>query len=305
MKKISIILLLSCATIQSFACDVCGCSLGGNYYGILPQFNKNFIGLRWSQASFFTRLNRGSQYLHEEYSHDTYSRAELMGRYYLTKRIQLFAFMPFNYNYMHGSDQTVYHQGLSDMTITANYLLINTGDDKTRRFKHTLLAGGGIKLPTGKSNLQDNGKLVNPNFQMGTGSTDFLLSTIYTIRYQKFGLMTEAGYKINTRNREEYRFGNQFHASSQVFFWQNIKSFSVLPNAGVYYEQAQQHWDGDIIKTNTGGSSVLAALGIETYFRRMTVGINYKHPLSQKFNTDETAIISGKDRWTLSFTYNF
>ena len=117
--------------------------------------------------------------------------------------------------------------------------------------------------------------------------------------------MTEAGYKINTRNREGYRFGNQFHASSQVFFWQNIKSFSVLPNAGVYYEQAQQHWDGDIIKTNTGGSSVLAALGIETYFRRMTVGINYKHPLSQKFNTDETAIISGKDRWTLSFTYNF
>jgi hypothetical protein len=31
---------------------VCGCSLGGNYFGILPLYNKNFVGLRWSQAKF-------------------------------------------------------------------------------------------------------------------------------------------------------------------------------------------------------------------------------------------------------------
>ncbi|MDX1912152.1 MAG: hypothetical protein SFV22_11725 [Saprospiraceae bacterium] len=34
------------------ACDVCGCSIGGNYFGILPQFHRNFAGFRWAQQSF-------------------------------------------------------------------------------------------------------------------------------------------------------------------------------------------------------------------------------------------------------------
>ncbi|UII25703.1 hypothetical protein LVD15_20705 [Fulvivirga maritima] len=48
---------------ETKACDVCGCSLGSNYMGILPQFNKNFVGLRWSQAKFYAHMDHHSDYL--------------------------------------------------------------------------------------------------------------------------------------------------------------------------------------------------------------------------------------------------
>ena len=305
MKKLlifSITLLIANAT---FGCDVCGCSLGGSYFGILPQFNKNFIGLRWSQARFHAYMNHQSDYLSEETSNDTYRKLELWGRYYVSKRVQLFAFIPYSFNSMNGSEQVVSTHGLGDITLIGNYLLLNTGEDKTKRFKHTWMAGAGIKLPTGHSTLEDNGALVNPNFQLGTGSTDFLLSTVYTLRYQKAGLSVESGYKMNTRNKNDYLFGNQFHASSQIFYWQNAGAFSFLPNAGVYYEQAAKHKEGQIIQANTGGSSVQLTAGLETYFKSFTMGVNYKHPVSQHYNSDNIADITAKDSWSLSLTYNF
>lgn len=308
MRKSIFILLVSLLTSLSFnthACDVCGCSLGGNYFGILPQFNKNFVGLRWSQAKFYAHMNHDSQYLGEEYSNDTYNKIELWGRFYISKRIQVFAFVPYSFNSMNGTEQKIKTNGLGDVTLLSNFMLLNTGESKTTKFKHTLMAGGGIKLPTGKNNLEDGGLLVNPNFQLGTGSVDFLFSTVYTIRYQKVGFNTEAGYKINTRNNNDYLFGNQFNLSGQFFYWQNVKAFSFLPNAGLHYETAQKHKAGNIQQPNTGGSAVLFTTGIETYFKNFSLGVNYKHPLTQNYNSDAVSTIESRQRWIVSLTYNF
>lgn len=305
MKKVFFISLALLAAHGTMGCDVCGCSLGGSYFGILPQFNKNFVGLRWSQARFHAYMNHQSDYLKPETSNDTYQKLELWGRYYVNKRIQLFAFIPYSFNSMRGTEQVVSSHGLGDITLIGNYLLLNTGEDKTKKFKHTWMAGAGVKLPTGDSNLEDKGVLVNPNFQLGTGSLDFLLSTVYTLRYQKAGLSVESGYKINTRNRNDYVFGNQFHASSQIFYWQNAGMFAFLPNAGVYFEQAAKHRDGTILQANTGGSSVQLTAGLETYVKGFTVGFTYKHPVNQYYNSDNIADITVKDSWSLSLTYNF
>lgn len=305
MKKVFFISLALLAAHGMMACDVCGCSLGGSYFGILPQFNKNFVGLRWSQARFHAYMNHQSDYLKPETSNDTYQKLELWGRYYVNKRIQLFAFIPYSFNSMKGTEQVVSSHGLGDITLIGNYLLLNTGEDKTKKFKHTWMAGAGVKLPTGDSNLEDKGVLVNPNFQLGTGSLDFLLSMVYTLRYQKAGLSVESGYKINTRNRNDYVFGNQFHASSQLFYWQNAGLFAFLPNAGVYFEQAAKHRDGTILQANTGGSSVQLMAGLETYVKGFTVGFTYKHPVNQHYNSDNIADITAKDSWSLSLTYNF
>lgn len=305
MKKVFFISLALLAAHGTMGCDVCGCSLGGSYFGILPQFNKNFVGLRWSQARFHAYMNHQSDYLKPETSNDTYQKLELWGRYYLNKRIQLFAFIPYSFNSMKGTEQVVSSHGLGDITLIGNYLLLNTGEDKTKKFKHTWMAGAGVKLPTGDSNLEDKGVLVNPNFQLGTGSLDFLLSTVYTLRYQKAGLSVESGYKINTRNRNDYVFGNQFHASSQIFYWQNAGLFAFLPNAGVYFERAAKHRDGTILQANTGGSSVQLMAGLETYVKGFTVGFTYKHPVNQHYNSDNIADITAKNSWSLSLTYNF
>jgi hypothetical protein len=70
--------------------------------------------------------------------------------------------------------------------------------------------GGGVKLPTGKYNTNNNGS-VNPSFQLGTGSWDYLLATEYIVRRKQFGLNTMLNYVIKTENRKWYRFGNQFN----------------------------------------------------------------------------------------------
>jgi hypothetical protein len=306
MKRITLAFILTLAVATgTYACDVCGCSLGGSYFGVLPLFNKNFVGLRWSQARFYAAMDHRTEGLPAEYSHDTYSKVELLGRFYVNSRLQLFVFVPYIYNDMNGTEQVVSAHGPGDVTLMANYMLVNTANDKTRQVVHSWLAGGGLKLPTGKFSLEDRGKLVNPNFQMGTGSLDFLLSTMYTVRYKKTGITTEAGYKINTRNSNDYLFGNQFHVSSQLFYWEKFGSVSLLPSAGVYYEQAAVHRDEDIIQVNTGGSGLLFSAGLQTSFKGFTAGVDYKHPLSQNYNSDEIADIRGKDRWTLSLAYNF
>lgn len=304
MKKNILILLLMVASLsQAIACDVCGCSLGGNYFGILPLYNKNFVGLRWSQAKFHSYI-APTQNLTAQQSNDTYSKLELWGRYYLTKKIQLFAFVPYAYNNMNGTDQVVSASGLGDINLMANYVIINTGEIADD-FRHTLIGGGGIKLPTGKFDLEDKGKIINRNFQLGTGSVDFNLNAVYTLRYKKAGVNFETGYKINTRNRQDYLFGNQYRASGQLFFWQKFGPLSLLPHAGVNYEQAAMHKDGDIIQVNTGGNAWLGSGGMDIYINRFTLGINYQKPVAQHYNSDGTADITSKARWTTSLTFNF
>lgn len=305
MKRIIVVLIVMMLTLghDTKACDVCGCSLGGNYFGILPLYNKNFVGLRWSQAKFHSFI-AATQYLEAQQSDDTYSKLELWGRYYVTKHIQLFAFVPYAFNDMNGTDQVISANGLGDINIMANYVILNTGESKSD-FKHILIAGGGVKLPTGKFDLEDKGKIINRNFQMGTGSFDFNLNAVYTLRYKKTGINIETGYKINTRNSDDYLFGNQYRASAQLFYWQALGPVSFLPHAGMNFEQAVKHKEGDIIQVNTGGSAWLASAGLDIYIKRFTIGVNYQEPVSQKYNSDATADITSKARWTTSLTFNF
>ncbi|MEI9918334.1 MAG: hypothetical protein WDO14_05965 [Bacteroidota bacterium] len=303
MKKLLIVVMMMLIAGQASACDVCGCSLGGNYFGILPFYGKNFVGLRWSQAQFHSYIYP-TQNIPAQESHDTYSKVELWSRYHLTKKIQLFAFVPYVYNNMNGTDQVVHAQGLGDMNLMANYSLINNSESNSD-WKHTLMAGGGVKLPTGKFSLYDKGKIINRNFQMGTGSVDFTANAVYTIRYKKTGLNFETGYKMNTRNNDGYLFGNQFRFSSQVFFWQQFGKISLLPHAGTYYENAAMHRDGDIIQVNTGGTALLGSAGLDIYVGPITVGVNYQKPVKQHYNSDDTADITSKARWTTSLVYSF
>lgn len=303
-RKLSVLLfLIAFTSTPSRGCDVCGCSLGGNYFGILPLYNKNFVGVRWSQARFHSYI-QATQNLPAQHSEDTYQKFELWGRYYLGRRVQLFAFIPYVYNSMDGTDQKIYAHGIGDVSIVANYVMLNTGNQDTD-FKHMLLAGAGLKLPTGKFDLTDQGKIINRNFQMGTGSLDVIFNAVYTVRYRQAGMNFETGYKVNTRNRDHYLFGNQYRASAQLFFWQKAGPLSLLPHGGVYFEQAAMHKERAIYQVNTGGDAWLASGGLDIYVKRVTLGVNFQRPIAQHYNSDDSSAIASKNRWTATCIVNF
>ena len=298
-------LFVIASAVDGLACDVCGCSLGSNYFGILPQFDKHFIGIRWHYSAFSARMDHDSRFLENEYSNDSYHQVEVWGRFYLTSRLQAFVSIPYRINYMRGSHQQVTASGLGDISLLANYTLINTGEDVGNPWRHTLLAGGGIKLPTGDYRQQDQGELVNPNFQLGTGSTDFVLNVVYTVRYQNVGLTLGTTRQFNTRNPKDYRFGSQWNASAQLFYWRQMKAWSLLPHIGTYYETAAMHTDRGIRQVNTGGEVLFTQAGLDSYYRNITLGVTYKTPLTQRMNSDQIADIDAKERWMVSLIYNF
>jgi hypothetical protein len=60
-----LVLVLLLAPSKLRACDICGCGVGSYYLGILPEFKKRFIGLRYQHKGLITHLNAtgGRSYL--------------------------------------------------------------------------------------------------------------------------------------------------------------------------------------------------------------------------------------------------
>ncbi|MEO7990745.1 MAG: hypothetical protein ABI663_14450, partial [Chryseolinea sp.] len=123
--------------------------------------------------------------------------------------------------------------------------------------------------------------------------------------YGRMGLNTEGGYRYNLTNSNDYKTGNQWHVSSQLFYWQKIKSISLLPNAGLLFEQGEKNKDGSELQTYTGGSALLATAGMEIYFKKFTMGFNFKKPIQQNLNNDDAAYVQARTRISASLTYNF
>ncbi len=262
------------------ACDICGCGVGNYYFGVMPQFHKNFVGIRYRFSSFRSHIGMSEALATQEYFQTT----ELWGRYYIRPRLQMIAFLPYSFNRQVESNQTRYLQGLNDMMLMVNYNLLKTPEDTIPRlFKHNLLVGAGTKLPTGKHTYSEANQqqVANPNFQLGTGSLDFLLNLAYTVRYKRLGLNADLTCKINTANKDQYRFGNRVTSNIALFYVQKIKKVGIMPHAGVYIENSLQDFSKSDFVIDTGGYFVAQTWGIELYYKRFALGGNYQVPLKQ------------------------
>jgi hypothetical protein len=264
------------------ACDVCGCSIGGNYFGILPQFHRNFVGLRWTQQSFRSAHlpsdARAGRYDSEEY----FQTADLLGRFYLLPRLQLFTLVPWHDFSRLEAGRKLQSHGLGDASVVGNFILLNTGDSLSRKWRHTLTIGGGVKLPTGAHSLKNNeGELLHANMQPGSGSTDVVLLASYTLRRGSWGCTADLMGRINKPNRDGYQFGHRANGAFKVFYWKNIRSVTLLPNAGVFADYSLQNWNGSHYEAGTGGMLALATLGLDVYLGRFSLGVNIQPPVYQ------------------------
>lgn len=299
MRKIISLLLLTVSFQQLFACDICGCSSGNYFLGPTPQFNKFFIGLRYSFRSYNTILKNSES----QFSKDFYQTAELWGGFKIKKKFQLLAFVPYSTNHSRTDDGKKTNKGLGDISIIGSYKLFDkiSLNKDTQTVSQQLWIGGGVKLPTATFSLDRSELVASANSQTGTGSFDFLVTAAYTLIIENLGFTSNLNYKIN-QSAFGFKFGNRF--TSTVFAFRSflVKKNTLSPNIGLLYENLNpdQLYKNEI--ENTGGNALLTAVGLETGFDKVMLGFNVQLPVVQNISDSQTKI---NIRGMLHLTYTF
>lgn len=279
-----LLLIGAAGSSDAWACDVCGCAVSNQTLGLLPQFSTHFVGLQYQYASSESKhpsLFKGKA---DEQSFQTYRTAQIWGRYQVSKKIQLFGFLPYINNTNRETAQTTRSEGIGDATLMAN-LSISLKENK--KWKRLLLAGAGIKLPTGTytgmANAERNGV---PNVQTGSGSWDVPINVNYTQKATRWGFNADLSYLLTTANKEQYKFGNRMNCAVSGFYWIEKKSVKIVPQAGIRAEYALHDYDNFAKKwlnEKTGGTLLFSTFSTQVFYKKLGIKAAVQLPVYQQF----------------------
>lgn len=290
-------------TLSATACEVCGCANAGSYFGIMPQVGRSFVGLRYRTASFDSHLSNPMLQTREQFQ-----STEPWGRFYPFKRVQVLASIPYFFNHQVEVKTGVNRRrnALGDASLMANYTIFNTFWDSTYHgtTQHSLLIGGGVKLRTGRYEYDIAGltDVANPNFQPGTGSTDWMLSALYSMRIGEWGWNSDVTYRYNGINASRYRFGNRITANTLLFYSKELEKLTLMPSLGLYTEVAEKDYNRKEKLERTGGHITTANAGVDVFLKRFSIGALYQHPIAQHLAIGE---IRASARFTTHLTFMF
>jgi hypothetical protein len=280
MKKIFVALLLLLSFNLTKACDICGCGVGNFNPYMFPHLAQKFISVGYNYRYYRSNAHDdlGNEMLNKEY----YQSFSVAGQFTIAQRLELMGYLPFQSNLQKGPEGNKSLNKLGDAIFLANYRLldhISSGN----KLRQTVVAGGGIKLPTGSYQYEEGSEkeVDNANFQAGTGSTDFLLNGSYSLQYKKIAMSTGITYKMNTSNKEDYRFGNRLLTVVQFKYIKDIRNISIIPNMGLIVEKMNQDRESGASIDHTGGHNVQATIGLDVNNRKIAAGIFYSKPIKQ------------------------
>ncbi len=282
------------------ACDVCGCSVFNQNLGILPQFNTHFLGIRYSQRGF---RSEHPSILFPTVSHEQYHNAELFGRYVIGQRWQILGFLPYNIIKKKENGIIDISQGIGDAYIMGLYSIIHHKESESGDLYQNLQIGGGIKLPTGHSDFETQEYGWIPGVQIGTGTTDFLSTATYILRYKSWGVVTEAGVRITTENNKyQHRFGNGYNQSIRLLKVFDSNNWTFMPTLGLVHERwnpdQKEGYDVDL----TGGNITSTSIGIDILFSNFNIGIAGHLPVHQNIGR---GYINSQSRFNGQLIYFF
>lgn len=224
MKKIfllSSLFLIAAVELYPQACCTVGTSVSsGVERGVIAynnlsaslSFQHNILNDAYqSSANIEDPLNRKSTvsgfYLELEYGLVERVSILLLAGYTNKSRTTTFLDSETNRN----EEITFTGQGFTDMVIIGKYQVIEPNIISP----FGLSLGGGVKLPTGNYQQEDNGTRLSIDLQPGTGATDLLLWAHSNYAFPQFALAfnVNALYKYAGVNLDGYRYGDEFIAS--------------------------------------------------------------------------------------------
>lgn len=302
MRFILSLLFILYMNPEVYACDLCGCSAGNNAMGILPSFKNHFVGMRYQYRSFNTKhpsIHGPSESL---YGVDRFQSWELLSRWSVHEKLQVFMTIPMH-NIKRNEDVISYHtSGLGDISVMLMGVVFDNTQDVSGIFSHALQAGLGIKVPLGTYELRQDGFLIHPNLQPGTGTWDVPLSAIYTVRYNSWGLNTEFQYRLNGTNSLNYQYGDNILLAGRIFYWYGGNGYTLLPQVGIQYDHRNNDKRGQTIDPYTGGNQVLFSTACDVYFGNIAAGFTWSLPISQQLGD---GFVTAKPSMTARVFYLF
>lgn len=296
MKKYIILLLIAIQSSNAIACDTCGSSGSGGSMGFASMLNSNFVGLRYLNQSY---KSTDGLYSNSPWYDEHFNTFQAWARIPVYKNIQISALVPFHFHHKQTETGRQQINGLGDITVLAMYQLYKTEKDSTFLI-HNLQLGAGFKAPTGSFDQMNVGA-VNPSFQLGTGSWDYLLATEYIVKQKNFGLNTQLNYVIKTENDKQYQFGNQFNYSGTFFYLHETKKLSIVPQLGLVgevYGNNRQY--GEIVR-KTSGDIFFSKLGFEIGKDKFSLGANLMLPITQNLSDGR---VEAKYRCSINLNYS-
>ena len=286
---------------QAFACDACGCSVSQSFTGLMPQLGGHFAGLWWQQQRY--RVFREDPFDGERTAHSEYFNfLEARARFQPHRQVQLSVLLPYAYHsrWREGGERIV--EGAGDAVGFVHVQLFNNADSLMSLWRHRLALGLGIKAPTGDFQRPGPTEVVNPNFQVGTGSWDALFNLSYTLRRGDWGFNLDATYRRNGESPNGYRFGERVSGVASLFRLAYLGPLQLMPNAGIYYEYAELDTENGFFRTNTGGEAAMANAGLELFWQRFNLGFTYSTPLQQNWNS---GLVEAQARTAVHLNYFF
>lgn len=262
------------------ACDICGCSVQSGFVGIFPQFHNSMIGYRnmyRSSSHPQTIYNMNGESIVKE---DRFFRQEIWLRYFINEKLQVFGYVPYQMNRRIESLRTTNIQGIGDIQASLNYTLWNTAGKNGDGWENTLIAGLGIRLPTGKYQQRDETRVILPiGMQAGNGAYGFLAQANHIIKIRKYGLHSSAQYWVNQKNELDFKPGNQLLTTVSAFYWYQKGSFVLLPHGGLAFEKTNPDKEYNALKSHSGADSFYTNIGVDIYFNRFMFQLTGQLPI--------------------------
>lgn len=281
--------------VQVWGCDVCGCAASGGMMGIMSNYKSNFVSFGWRYSRFSASENLDG-------GRDYFQQPDLRVGLRLNRRIQIQAILPYNLNTHVADEEKSFYKGLGDGWAMAEFTAFQSKDSTASAFRHFLSLGTGIKIPTGKFDLENQENPMPANFQMGSGSWDYLLHVFYNIRLKSLGLSMDISGRLNTANTQDYRFGDQLAGTVYLSWLFQSSKASIMPFAGIYHEQLGKNVHNNVYQYGTGGSGTFGTMGIEAQMKRWGIRVTYTPHLSSTYAEGE---ISGGNRLGASLSFLF
>lgn len=240
---------------------------------------------------------------------ETYNSYDVSANIYLTQKLQLNVSTYFSDNYIFRDDSIISNVGgIGDLNLLLKYQLYNSrerGDTSLKkRWLHRITVGAGGTLPTGNYNketvagfettIQPNIVLgspimdLNPHLQAGTGSFNSLFLLEYLVKLNHFGLHLNASYKLNSTNKNEFRFANRFNMNETLFaLFPITKKVKLMPQTGISYELSNRDECNDLPFYDSGGEVLFSNVGLNVFINQLSLAFTYYHPIYQELYGDQ------------------